>query len=222
MRATLLWLTAVVAMSVMVSRVGAQGSAFQYQGQLSQGGVPADGAFDLRVVLFDAESGGNPVGPTNSNLGVKVTGGVLTTLLNFGTSAFDGSARWLELAVRPAGVGSYTVLAPRQAITPTPYAMFAPTPAGPAGPPGPPGPVGPQGPAGSGGGEPGLHWLGEWDAGRVYGATDAVFFDGSSWIAKAANSASKPGGDPLTWEGRPAAPGHRQPSGASPPDEHDA
>ena len=52
-----------------------------------------------------------------------VTNGLFTVTLDFGTAAFQGDARWLQIAVRPTGGGSYTTLAPRQALTATPYAM---------------------------------------------------------------------------------------------------
>ena len=45
--------------------------------------------------------------------------------LDFGASAFPGTSRFLEIAVRPAGVGSFTTLTPRQLISSTPYAVRA-------------------------------------------------------------------------------------------------
>jgi len=48
-----------------------------------------------------------------------------TFTLDFG-AAFDGNARWLEIAVGPgASAGVYTNLTPRQAIAATPYALRA-------------------------------------------------------------------------------------------------
>jgi hypothetical protein len=38
---------------------------------------------------------------------------------------WDGSDRYLQIAVRPAGAGSYTTLSPRVKINPTPYAIRA-------------------------------------------------------------------------------------------------
>jgi len=167
----------------------AQGTAFQYQGQLSVGGQGANGAFDWRVGLFDELTGGSLVGPIHTNLNVAVVNGWFTTTLDFGTAAFSGAGRWLELEVRPAGNGAYTVLAPRQAVLPVPYAHYALAASGSVGPVGPAGPVGLAG----------LNWLDAWDASVTYQPTDAVSFDGSSWVAKAGNVASKPSGDAATW-----------------------
>ncbi len=50
--------------------------------------------------------------------------GYFTTTLDFGSGAFTGNARWLQIAVRPAGQGSYTILTPRHELTPTPYSLY--------------------------------------------------------------------------------------------------
>ncbi len=55
-----------------------------------------------------------------------MTNGLFTVSLDFGSSAFAGDARWLEISVRcPGGSGSYTTLSPRQDITGTPYALYS-------------------------------------------------------------------------------------------------
>jgi hypothetical protein len=57
-----------------------------------------------------------------------VSNGLFAVTLDFGASAFNGSARWLEIGVRTNGSADpYTVLRPRQPITATPYATFAST-----------------------------------------------------------------------------------------------
>jgi hypothetical protein len=52
-----------------------------------------------------------------------VSNGLFTTPLDFGNQ-FDGTPRWLEISVQKNG-GSFTTLAPRQQILPTPYAIMA-------------------------------------------------------------------------------------------------
>lgn len=102
------------------------GSAFTYQGQLKQGGSPYSGTADLQFKLFDSSGGMTQVGSTIAVNAITITGGVFTTQLDFGASAFDSSQRFLEIAVRTpsnGGGGPYTTLAPRQPLTGAPYAL---------------------------------------------------------------------------------------------------
>lgn len=107
----------------------AMGTAFTYQGLLRQGGVLVTQACDVRFSLWDSATGGAQIGTTQTFVGVVIVQGVFTVAaLDFGTGAFDGQTRWLELAVRcPTGVGDFTLLSPRQVLTPTPYALFSAT-----------------------------------------------------------------------------------------------
>lgn len=98
------------------------GTSFTYQGQLKQGGAPADGLFDLQLTLWDDPLGGARVGPALTKLNVPVARGLFTLELDFG-DVFDGGARWLELSVAPAGSPDSTTLAPRQRLSATPYAV---------------------------------------------------------------------------------------------------
>lgn len=107
----------------------ALGTGFTYQGQLKNGGSVVNGTCDLQFGLWDDESAGTRQGVTQT-VTANVTNGLFTTVLNsggeFGASAFDGTARWLAMAVRcPNGIGSYTALTSRQALTPAPYALYA-------------------------------------------------------------------------------------------------
>jgi hypothetical protein len=99
------------------------GGGFTYQGSLKDGGNPANGQYDFTFELYDALTGGNQVGTTQTFLNQMVTEGLFTVSLDFGVSAFQGQARWLEIAVRQAGGGAYTTLSPRQSLTAVPYAM---------------------------------------------------------------------------------------------------
>ncbi len=103
-------------------------TSFTYQGRLTDGGSPANGVYDLRFILFDAETGGAQVGGIVAKEDVTVTNGLFSVELDFGASAFQGDARWLEIAVRPgsgSGATGYTVLSPRQPVSPAPYALYA-------------------------------------------------------------------------------------------------
>ncbi len=103
------------------------GTAFTYQGQLKNGGDPADGSFDLAFSLYD---GPDPlvdaqIASTVEKLDVAVVDGLFTVELDFGSDAFRGDARWLAIAVRPAGTGSFVDLLPLQPVTAAPHAQFA-------------------------------------------------------------------------------------------------
>jgi hypothetical protein len=102
-----------------------QGTAFTYQGRLSDNGQPASRAYDLRFALYDSTNlpGTLVAGPV-TNSGVVVSNGLFTVTLDFGPGVFTGPARWLDLAVRTNG-GSFVALSPRQALTASPYAVTA-------------------------------------------------------------------------------------------------
>jgi hypothetical protein len=100
-----------------------QTTTFTYQGQLDASGAPADGSFDLRFGLFSAVAGGGQIGSSQTKSAVAISNGIFTVQLDFGVNAFPGADRFLEIAVRPAGTGEFTILAPRQQISSTPYAI---------------------------------------------------------------------------------------------------
>ncbi len=128
-------------------------TAFTYQGELKASGTPVTESVDFQFTLYDSVTGGTAVGPTLSTNGAGVLNGRFAVRLDFGSAAFTGEERYLEIAVRsPAGSGAFVTLTPRQTLTPAPYALFAlngnPGPQGPAGPAGAQGAAGAQGPAG--------------------------------------------------------------------------
>jgi hypothetical protein len=120
-----LTLCAIVLLAIFGAQsVFAQTTAFTYQGKLNNGGVPANGNYDMQFKLFDALAGGAQVGDTVTDSSVAVVNGVFTTTLDFGAEVFDGADRWLGIGIRPAGnTGAYTNLAPRQKLTSTPYSI---------------------------------------------------------------------------------------------------
>ena len=104
----------------------AQPTAFTYQGKLTDAGNPANGNYDLQYQLFDTPTVGTGAqqGASLVRTPVAASAGVFTVTLDFGANVFNGAARYLEIAVRPAGSPDpYTTLAPRQPITSAPYAI---------------------------------------------------------------------------------------------------
>ena len=118
---------------VVLSAVTAfgQGTAFTYQGRLKNGASAASGAYDFQFSLYDALSGGSQQGSTLTFDGaggnpapITVTAGLFTVKLDFGNQ-FPGAARFLQIGVRPHATGGYSVLTPRQPLTPAPYSVTA-------------------------------------------------------------------------------------------------
>jgi hypothetical protein len=122
---TACFLTALLLLVGTVLRLSAQTAVFTYQGRLLDGAQPANGCYNLRFRLADAATGGDYLGPTLIEAPVPVTNGLFTVRLDFGSEAFDGSERWLEIGVRTNTGGAFTVLAPRQQFTAAPYAVYS-------------------------------------------------------------------------------------------------
>jgi hypothetical protein len=74
------------------------GTAFTYQGDLKNGGAPANGIYDLRFRLYTVPTDGVHVAQ-NCIDDVSVTDGVFTVSLDFGPQ-FSGDQRFLEVGVR--------------------------------------------------------------------------------------------------------------------------
>jgi len=122
-------LVSILAFGLMIQpSVRAQTSTFVYQGKLNYQDAVLNGRVDLQFRLYNAASNGNVVGSTPTVVfdDLAITDGLVTVELDFGADAFDGNPRWLEIGMRVwDGTGAYTLLSPRQPITPAPYAMRA-------------------------------------------------------------------------------------------------
>ncbi|RMF38282.1 MAG: hypothetical protein D6759_01180 [Chloroflexi bacterium] len=102
--------------------MAALGTGFTYQGRLADNnGNPLSGTYDFQFKLYDASTGGSQVGSTVTKSGVSVSGGLFSVELDFG-DVFDGTALWLEVAVKKPTESSYTTLG-RQKLTAAPYAL---------------------------------------------------------------------------------------------------
>ena len=102
----------------------AQGNAFTYQGRLGSDSTAANGYYDLKFELYGTES--NPLNTlgTFATNHVAVSNGLFAIRLDLG-SVWDGTDRWLQIAVKTNGAPTFTTLAPRQKLTPAPYAIHA-------------------------------------------------------------------------------------------------
>jgi len=101
-------------------------SRFTYQGQIRNGEALVDGNMDVRFTLWDALDSGATVGSVVTKTNLPVADGRFATELDFGSSAFAGDSRWIQMEVRsPAGTGQYLALAPRQKINAVPYALYS-------------------------------------------------------------------------------------------------
>ena len=85
-------------------------------------GTPATGNYDFEFALFDAVSGGTQFGTTVPSNNVAVSNGVFSVSLDFG-GQFPGATRFLEIRVRAAGGGGFTLLSPRQPVASSPYSV---------------------------------------------------------------------------------------------------
>jgi len=101
-------------------------TSFTYQGELRTTSGPVSGTCDFQFSLWDALNGGAQVGSMQAVNGVSVVNGRFAAQLDFGSSAFSGDARWLQIAVQCSGDTAFTSLAPRQPLTPAPYALYSP------------------------------------------------------------------------------------------------
>jgi N-acetylneuraminic acid mutarotase len=110
--------------------IDATAESIFYQGRLTDSGSLASGNYDFQFLHKEAATGGNTVGEA-LKLSLPVQGGVFSTSLSWSPSLFPGSARWIEVQVRPTPAGGssvasseapYAVLE-RQRVHSTPYSF---------------------------------------------------------------------------------------------------
>lgn len=95
----------------------ASAAPMRYQGQLSDGGKPANGRYDLQISLYNAASAGGLLGyPTTLN-DVEVVNGQFQVELE-APSAAQNSVVWLQAAVRDgASSGAFNEISGREQVT---------------------------------------------------------------------------------------------------------
>lgn len=104
----------------------AQQTIFTYEGYFTDANAPAEGPYDFQFSLHDLPADGLAIAPPVLADDVSVHQGRFQLPLDFGHAAFNGEPRWLQIALRlGADNGHFTILQPRQLLTPTPYAIHA-------------------------------------------------------------------------------------------------
>lgn len=95
----------------------ASAAPMRYQGQLSDGGQPANGRYDLQISLYNAASAGGLLGyPTTLN-DIEVVNGQFQVELE-APSAAQNSVVWLQAAVRDgASSGAFNEISGREEVT---------------------------------------------------------------------------------------------------------
>jgi len=104
------------------------GTGITYQGYLEDANGPVTDSCDFQFSLYGSVSEMDQIGATQTHTNIWVESGYFTAQnLDFGSGVFQGSERYLEIAVRcPSGSGGYTTLSPRQSLLPAPYALSLP------------------------------------------------------------------------------------------------
>jgi hypothetical protein len=124
-RARLIASTVALLLSAAAATARPTETAFTYQGRLTDGGSPASGSYDFMFRLYNSASASIVLAGPVTVEDVPVANGLFTAKIDLG-DVFDGGDRWLQISVRPgASTGSFTVLSPRQQLTPCPNAIVA-------------------------------------------------------------------------------------------------
>ncbi len=108
----------------------ALGTGFTYQGRLNDAsGNPIDDTCAFTFSLWDDASAGSQLGAASVVAGVTVADGYFAAQVNsggeFGSYAFVGQARWLEIAVQCSGDAGPVAVSPRQPLSAAPQSHYA-------------------------------------------------------------------------------------------------
>src|SRR5688572_23882497 len=110
------------AIFILACAASAQTTEFTFQGKLTDTGTPS-ATYDFEFRLCDSETDCTTPLAVLQRLAVPVSNGAFTVKLDFGAANFDGSNRWLEIAVKRPSQEIFTTLAPRQSIGSSPYSI---------------------------------------------------------------------------------------------------
>ncbi len=125
-------LVSLISLALAASAFAQTATTFTYQGELRDGGLPANGSYDVRFRLFDGLTSPTQLGSQLCVDNITVVDGRFAVTLDFGFQ-FSSPGRALELEVRNgasgdcSNAGGFVILSPRQTITSAPAATFSNT-----------------------------------------------------------------------------------------------
>jgi hypothetical protein len=109
--------------------VGQVATSVGFQGQLKSSGTNVNTPADFRFSLWDAATGGNQVGTSDTHLAVPVADGLFNSSFDCGVDPYtQNSSSWLQIEVRtptnadPNAPG-FVVLGGRQQLSASPYSL---------------------------------------------------------------------------------------------------
>ena len=102
------------------------GAGFNYQGELTDGGSPANGIYDFQIRIYSDPLTGASFLNSQDVFGITVTNGLFSlNNIDYGDATYNGDEIWLEIWVRQQGVGGLVKLDPRQRLHAVPYSVQA-------------------------------------------------------------------------------------------------
>jgi hypothetical protein len=108
-------LAAALALAMRLSDAGA--ASFSYHGTLKDGGVSAEGKYDMELTLYSASSGGSVIAGPLMLYAVPIHGGSFSTEADFGPLAKSPSQAWVGVKLRNAGAGEFAALPGRSVVS---------------------------------------------------------------------------------------------------------
>ena len=98
-------------------------TTFTYQGELTDGGSPAQGTYDIVIQAYNNAAGTGNALAESEHTAIEVNAGLFTIeAVNLGSTIFDGLDSWLLIMVKKPADPSYTILTPLQKMRSVPYA----------------------------------------------------------------------------------------------------
>ncbi len=114
--------------AVTLAQVPGVPSTVMYFGKLNHGTGVANGKYDFMFKIHKTSAGGTHLW-TQSFVGLTITNGLVSVLLGAGntfpTNLFDGSPRWLEIAIRQTGKKTWQTFGSRVPLVSVPHAFTA-------------------------------------------------------------------------------------------------